>query len=184
MANILESNTVSYVCACGHLNPITKLFFCRHCLKPRCGFCVCHEVSLKLFFLLFPNFFFLKKFFNFVRRSILIFVTIVWRIFHPERQNWKSIDVINASNAPAANIHFRLVRQLYTFHAKVMQKLNQHRPARRPPVQMLRKVQRRPLAKCTIYHVWLVVGRLVMLVFLIKQTVWTILDWTTKKIGF
>lgn len=46
MANILESNIVSYVCACGHLNPITKLFFCRHCLKPRCGFCVCHEVSI------------------------------------------------------------------------------------------------------------------------------------------
>ncbi|XP_031629358.1 dynactin subunit 4 [Contarinia nasturtii] len=45
MANILESNVVSYVCACGHLNPITKLFFCRHCLKPRCGFCVCHEVD-------------------------------------------------------------------------------------------------------------------------------------------
>lgn len=46
MTKILELSPVNYVCACGHLNPITKLFFCRHCLKQRCGFCVCHEVSL------------------------------------------------------------------------------------------------------------------------------------------
>lgn len=51
MVNIFESNIVDYVCGCGHLNPITKLFFCRHCLKPRCGFCVCHEVRECDFFL-------------------------------------------------------------------------------------------------------------------------------------
>lgn len=57
MANILESNIVNYVCACGHLNPITKLFFCRHCLKPRCGFCVCHEVrKFRHFSLIFIDF--------------------------------------------------------------------------------------------------------------------------------
>lgn len=50
MANFLESNVVNYVCACGHLNPITKLFFCRYCLKLRCGFCVCHEVISELIF--------------------------------------------------------------------------------------------------------------------------------------
>lgn len=45
MAHVLEPNIVKYACFCGHLNPITKLYFCRHCLKLRCGFCVCHEVS-------------------------------------------------------------------------------------------------------------------------------------------
>ncbi|XP_037026479.1 dynactin subunit 4 [Bradysia coprophila] len=45
MANIVEPSCVNYVCSCGHLNPITKLYFCRYCLKLRCGFCVCHEVD-------------------------------------------------------------------------------------------------------------------------------------------
>ncbi|XP_052866405.1 dynactin subunit 4 [Anopheles cruzii] len=38
-------NKVEYGCVCGLLNPLTKLYFCRHCLKLRCGFCVCHEVD-------------------------------------------------------------------------------------------------------------------------------------------
>uniref|UniRef100_A0A182VSQ4 Dynactin subunit 4 n=1 Tax=Anopheles minimus TaxID=112268 RepID=A0A182VSQ4_9DIPT len=36
---------VEYACVCGLLNPLTKLYFCRHCMKLRCGFCVCHEVD-------------------------------------------------------------------------------------------------------------------------------------------
>lgn len=44
MAEIFDSDVITYACACGHLNPIAKLFFCRHCLKLRCGFCVSHEV--------------------------------------------------------------------------------------------------------------------------------------------
>ncbi|XP_052899952.1 dynactin subunit 4 [Anopheles moucheti] len=38
-------NRVEYACICGLLNPLTKLYFCRHCMKLRCGFCVCHEVD-------------------------------------------------------------------------------------------------------------------------------------------
>uniref|UniRef100_A0A182IWX8 Dynactin subunit 4 n=1 Tax=Anopheles atroparvus TaxID=41427 RepID=A0A182IWX8_ANOAO len=38
-------NKVEYACVCGLLNPLTKLYFCRHCMKLRCGFCVCHEVD-------------------------------------------------------------------------------------------------------------------------------------------
>ncbi|XP_053678465.1 dynactin subunit 4 [Anopheles nili] len=38
-------NQVEYACVCGLLNPLTKLYFCRHCMKLRCGFCVCHEVD-------------------------------------------------------------------------------------------------------------------------------------------
>uniref|UniRef100_A0A182JXB4 Dynactin subunit 4 n=1 Tax=Anopheles christyi TaxID=43041 RepID=A0A182JXB4_9DIPT len=38
-------NRVEYVCVCGLLNPLTKLYFCRHCMKLRCGFCVCQEVD-------------------------------------------------------------------------------------------------------------------------------------------
>lgn len=36
---------VKYVCACGHQNPISKLYFCRYCLKLRCGYCVCSQVK-------------------------------------------------------------------------------------------------------------------------------------------
>ena len=45
MANFMQDSVVKYACSCGILNPISKLFFCRHCPKLRCGFCVCHEVS-------------------------------------------------------------------------------------------------------------------------------------------
>uniref|UniRef100_A0A6B2E955 Dynactin subunit 4 n=1 Tax=Phlebotomus kandelakii TaxID=1109342 RepID=A0A6B2E955_9DIPT len=45
MAHFLANTTVQYVCACGILNPLTKLFFCRHCLAMRCDFCLCHEVD-------------------------------------------------------------------------------------------------------------------------------------------
>jgi len=36
---------VRYKCSCGSLKPICKLYFCRHCLDIRCGFCVSHEVD-------------------------------------------------------------------------------------------------------------------------------------------
>uniref|UniRef100_A0A6M2DIL9 Dynactin subunit 4 n=1 Tax=Xenopsylla cheopis TaxID=163159 RepID=A0A6M2DIL9_XENCH len=45
MAYFLGHNYVNYVCGCGILKPITKIYFCRHCLKIRCAFCVCHEVD-------------------------------------------------------------------------------------------------------------------------------------------
>jgi len=42
-AAVLE--LVQYRCSCGSLRPICKLYFCRHCLDIRCGFCVSHEVD-------------------------------------------------------------------------------------------------------------------------------------------
>lgn len=36
---------IEFACQCGNLNPLTKLFFCRHCLNLRCSFCCHHEVS-------------------------------------------------------------------------------------------------------------------------------------------
>ncbi|XP_053682885.1 dynactin subunit 4 [Sabethes cyaneus] len=45
MTSIMLPNTVEYACVCGLLNPLTKLYFCRYCMKLRCGFCVCHEVD-------------------------------------------------------------------------------------------------------------------------------------------
>ncbi|XP_020287273.1 dynactin subunit 4 isoform X2 [Pseudomyrmex gracilis] len=36
---------VRYVCNCGSLKPISKIYFCRHCLMIRCGYCVCQEVD-------------------------------------------------------------------------------------------------------------------------------------------
>ncbi|XP_064633333.1 dynactin subunit 4-like isoform X3 [Lineus longissimus] len=45
MATYETQCSVSYVCSCGSKFPICKLYFCRHCLKLRCGDCVCHEVD-------------------------------------------------------------------------------------------------------------------------------------------
>ena len=36
---------VTYICSCGAKSSLSRLYFCRHCLKLRCGDCVCHEVS-------------------------------------------------------------------------------------------------------------------------------------------
>lgn len=36
---------VLVVCSCGSLKPLTKLYFCRHCVVLRCGYCVSHEVD-------------------------------------------------------------------------------------------------------------------------------------------
>jgi len=36
---------VRYLCACGHSQPLCRLYFCRYCLELRCGFCVSHEVD-------------------------------------------------------------------------------------------------------------------------------------------
>lgn len=45
MAYLLQPDYINYSCSCGKLKPITNLYFCRHCLKIRCGFCICHEVD-------------------------------------------------------------------------------------------------------------------------------------------
>ncbi|XP_058829846.1 dynactin subunit 4 [Topomyia yanbarensis] len=45
MSFFMLPSTVEYACVCGLLNPLTKLYFCRHCMKLRCGYCVCHEVD-------------------------------------------------------------------------------------------------------------------------------------------
>lgn len=45
MAYLTQLDYVKYICTCGQLKPITSLYFCRHCLKIRCGFCICHEVD-------------------------------------------------------------------------------------------------------------------------------------------
>lgn len=46
MAYLYQPDYVRYVCHCGSLKPISKIYFCRHCLKIRCGYCVCQEVDL------------------------------------------------------------------------------------------------------------------------------------------
>ncbi|XP_033230347.1 dynactin subunit 4 [Belonocnema kinseyi] len=45
MAYLFQPDYVKYACSCGSLKPISKIYFCRHCLKIRCGYCVCHEVD-------------------------------------------------------------------------------------------------------------------------------------------
>lgn len=45
MASHLDSDAVEYLCDCGRPNRINKLFFCRHCLRLRCGRCACTQVD-------------------------------------------------------------------------------------------------------------------------------------------
>ncbi|GLG98099.1 Dynactin subunit 4 [Gryllus bimaculatus] len=45
MSHILQSDVVRYACTCGSLKPLSRIYFCRHCLKIRCGYCVSHEVD-------------------------------------------------------------------------------------------------------------------------------------------
>ncbi|KAL1139541.1 hypothetical protein AAG570_006524 [Ranatra chinensis] len=45
MSYLIQREFVRYECTCGSLKPISVLHFCRHCLKLRCGYCVCHEVD-------------------------------------------------------------------------------------------------------------------------------------------
>ena len=39
------SDRVRYGCSCGCARPVSRLYFCRHCLEPRCPHCVSHEVD-------------------------------------------------------------------------------------------------------------------------------------------
>lgn len=45
MADIFTNERVLYLCSCGSRRPITRIYFCRHCSKLRCGDCVSHEVD-------------------------------------------------------------------------------------------------------------------------------------------
>ncbi|TRY61406.1 hypothetical protein TCAL_03671 [Tigriopus californicus] len=36
---------VQYTCSCGAPQTLSRLYFCRHCWAPRCGYCVSHEVD-------------------------------------------------------------------------------------------------------------------------------------------
>ncbi|XP_043579699.1 dynactin subunit 4 isoform X1 [Bombus pyrosoma] len=45
MSYLNQPDYVRYVCNCGSLKPISKIYFCRHCSKIRCGYCVCQEVD-------------------------------------------------------------------------------------------------------------------------------------------
>ncbi|XP_071479567.1 dynactin subunit 4-like [Diadema antillarum] len=45
MASKLELQRVNILCSCGTRSPVTQLYFCKHCLKIRCGKCVAHEVD-------------------------------------------------------------------------------------------------------------------------------------------
>lgn len=51
----LNKNFVDYACLCGILSPLTKLYFCRHCLNLRCAFCCHHEVSCSRWKLILAN---------------------------------------------------------------------------------------------------------------------------------
>ncbi|KAK2717486.1 dynactin subunit 4-like [Artemia franciscana] len=41
----ISVDKVKYLCSCGNLEPLCRIYFCRHCLKLKCGDCVFHEVD-------------------------------------------------------------------------------------------------------------------------------------------
>lgn len=41
----LSQQDVLIACSCGSLRPLIKLYFCRHCIVLRCGYCVSQEVD-------------------------------------------------------------------------------------------------------------------------------------------
>ncbi|XP_076654804.1 dynactin subunit 4 [Halictus rubicundus] len=45
MSYLNQPDYVRYVCNCGSLKPISQTYFCRHCSKIRCGYCVCQEID-------------------------------------------------------------------------------------------------------------------------------------------
>ncbi|CAH1794211.1 unnamed protein product [Owenia fusiformis] len=45
MSTYIDYRRVLYTCSCGTEEPICRLYFCRHCMKLRCGHCVSHEVD-------------------------------------------------------------------------------------------------------------------------------------------
>ncbi|XP_043264754.1 dynactin subunit 4 [Colletes gigas] len=45
MAYLNQPDYVRYVCNCGSLKPIYKIYYCRYCSKIRCGYCLCQEVD-------------------------------------------------------------------------------------------------------------------------------------------
>ncbi|XP_033110123.1 dynactin subunit 4-like [Anneissia japonica] len=45
MADLQQYEKVQILCSCGIRSPITKLYFCKHCMKLRCKRCVSHEVD-------------------------------------------------------------------------------------------------------------------------------------------
>ena len=38
-------NKILYHCVCGVSSPLSRMYFCRHCLEIRCYYCVSHEVD-------------------------------------------------------------------------------------------------------------------------------------------
>ena len=45
MSHLFKVDRVKFICSCGLLKPITQIYFCRHCIKLRCGNCGSYEVS-------------------------------------------------------------------------------------------------------------------------------------------
>ncbi|XP_035709730.1 dynactin subunit 4 isoform X2 [Folsomia candida] len=45
MAHVQQLEGAKYICCCGSLKPICSIYFCRHCLRLRCPYCVSHEVD-------------------------------------------------------------------------------------------------------------------------------------------
>ena len=56
MASLLNPESVLLTCSCSALSPLTRLYFCRHCVKLRCPLCVSHEVGCENHHVLVANF--------------------------------------------------------------------------------------------------------------------------------
>lgn len=167
MSHVLEPNVVKFACFCGHLSPITKLYFCRHCLKLRCGFCVCHEVIQWTT----PHHCHSRLIIAYRFRWTHISAVTAWKIFRRPKRNWRRIAAVNASIVPVVSIPYPRGAPRFKWHAAVQMvtKKRAMEIRRRQPRQAV--PPNRWWGKCIICRVWHAGGRLETWVCPIKQLV-------------
>lgn len=116
MEFFLDPKIIEYACSCGNLSPLTKLFFCRHCLDVRCSFCCHHEVSC----------WFLFHIEILITRSHLRWthfrVPTAWKTFHHLKLNCEKTNAIRVSTAHHVSILCQLVQLpfRYQWHQRLM----------------------------------------------------------------
>lgn len=149
----LNKKIVEYACLCGILSPLTRLYFCRHCLNLRCAFCCHHEVSI----LVENQIMQIVTHFNF--RSIPIFVRTASKTFHRRRLSWGRTSATPASTAHHVSRRYQLEPRLFRFQWHPKARAGKNLP----------KAPSWSRRRCITWRASLVAGHLAMLVSAIKH---------------
>lgn len=136
MEQYFHKKIVEYACLCGILSPLTKLYFCRHCLFLRCAFCCHHEVS-KLAEIAIRWF---DIWLMSVYRWILISAPTVWKTSLHRKLSWERTSATPVSIAHHVSLHYLLAPLKFKFQCSQKMKVE------RNPLKILKWSRR----KCTI----------------------------------